>query len=305
MLIMQSMSAQQSNFSVEARLDTSVIKIGEQTTFRLQVNFIKGSKFNAPIFQDTITSEIEIIEQLKPDTIENNNGTWTHEYKYRLTSFDSGYHVIPPILFKTNKDSLFTEAVLLEVQTMAVDTTKAFKPIKGIKDEPLKLSDVLPWIVAALLLILIIGFIIVILLKRKGKAVLPVAAPKPALPPYEEAINRLEELKNQKLWQKDQIKKYYIELSAIVRHYIERRYGVDSEELTSRETLEQIQSRVSAQAYSHLKQLLEQSDLVKFARMKPMPDENDMSFRHAVAFVEQSKPQETESEEKENNNDVE
>jgi hypothetical protein len=118
-------------------------------------------------------------------------------------------------------------------------------------------------------------------------------------------MNRLQELKDQKLWQKEQVKKYYIELSAIVRHYIERRYQVDSEELTSRETLAQLKTMVSAQAYSHLKELLEQADLVKFARMKPLPDENDMSFKHAVAFIELSKPQETESLEKEDNNDVE
>lgn len=275
--------------SVSAYLDTNAIKIGEQTVFHLNTRFITGSSWDEPQLSDSLTSKIEIIKKLPWDTAENDDGTWEIKRKYLITSFDSGYHVIPPLLFKQDGDSVFTEPHLLQVKTIPVDTTEAYKPIKGIRHEPLNFSDFIPWILGALI-ILAAAILILVLVKRMKKKSPDYSIPqKPQLPPGQEALKRLDELKEQKLWQHDQTKKYYIELTTIIRHYIERQFKIDSEELTSRETLEQIKLKIPEEAYEKLKQLLELADLVKFARMKPLPDEISRSSQQAYDFVQLTK----------------
>lgn len=279
--------------SVSAYLDTNAIKIGEQAVFHLNTKFAMGAQWEEPQLSDSLTSEIEIIKELPWDTAENDDGTWEIKRRYLITSFDSGYHVIPPLLFSTDGDSIFTEPHLLQVKSIPVDTTKAYKPIRGIRHEPLKFSDFIPWMLGTLIL-LAAGILIFVLVKRMKKKSPDYSIPqKPQLPPGQEALKRLDELEGQKLWQHDQIKKYYIELTSIIRHYIERQFEIDSEELTSRETLEQIKSTITEEAYEKLKQLLELADLVKFARMKPLPDEISRSSQYAYDFVQLTKSTET------------
>ncbi|MFO8053708.1 MAG: hypothetical protein R6U19_00905 [Bacteroidales bacterium] len=274
------------SLKLETSLDTSVIRIGEQTVFRLSAELDTGDHVQWPVIKDTLSRNIEIVNQEIPDTSNPANGVHRISYAYTITSFDSGYHVIPPLLFRKDKDSLFTEPLLLEVKTMAVDTTKAFRPVKDIRRVPVTFGELLPYITGGILLILLALLIYYYLRKRKRKASIYTPPKKPQIPPAEEAFQRLEQLEQQKLWQNNKPKQYYIELTAIVRHYIERRFGVESEELSSRETLEQLKDQVPAKALEKLRGLLELADLVKFARLTPHPEENTRSGQSARIFVE-------------------
>ncbi|MFO8086260.1 MAG: hypothetical protein R6T91_00455 [Bacteroidales bacterium] len=284
LLLSQLLSGQ--DITVKASLDTNSLKIGEQTMLTLEAEN-PSTKLVWPEINDTLTAKIQVLEISGKDTMANKKyKQFTVRQQYRITSFDSGYHVIPPFHFVHQQDSFFTEALLLEVKTVKVDTTKSIKGIKDIREEPLHWKDVLPWIGIGLMVIAIILAILYFLRRRKPLTDSARVEEKPSLPPYDEAITRLQELEKQQLWQKDQIKAYYVELTAIVRHYIERRYAVEAEELTSRETIKQLEELIEEESLEALSGLLQRADMVKFARYKPVKDEHELSQQQAIQFVE-------------------
>ena len=127
---------------------------------------------------------------------------------------------------------------MVNVATVAVDTTKVKKfPIKSIKSEPYTFDDFKIYFYILLAALAIIGFWIYwfVIRKRKEQEEEPTYR---ALPPYEEAIYRLNELDEKLLWQNNKVKEYYSELTEIVRGYIERELKVPALEKTTDEIIE-------------------------------------------------------------------
>ena len=119
-------------------------------------------------------------------------------------------------------------------------------------------------------------------------------------------MRELEALKEKKLWQSDQIKQYYSELTDILRTYLENRYRISAMEQTTYEiiSLMKQQNLTEQEQLNLLSYVLEYGDFAKFAKYKPLPDENDKSMKNAFSFVEQTKLLEKSVEEKEiNTND--
>jgi hypothetical protein len=103
-----------------------------------------------------------------------------------------------------------------------------------------------------------------------------------------EELARLE-LKNlaESGWMKTDVKLYFVELTAIVRRYIERTTGVRAPEQTTEEFLREISQANDfvAEANAALKNFLESADLVKFAAYHPRLEDIEESFRRAEAFI--------------------
>ena len=55
------------------------------------------------------------------------------------------------------------------------------------------------------------------------------------MPPFEEALQKLQELDNKLLWQNNEIKKYYSELTEIIRVFIEKELEITALEITTQE----------------------------------------------------------------------
>jgi hypothetical protein len=145
------------------------------------------------------------------------------------------------------------------------------------------------YIIYGLISLVVIGLLIAAFLywkkHRKPKAA-PAARPIPTRPAHEIALEKLEALRLKKLWQNDRSKEYYIELSDVVREYIEFRYGIMALELTTDETVRALQLKgADAELIKSLKGMMQLADLAKFAKYRPMADENDRSFDIAKEFV--------------------
>ena len=102
-----------------------------------------------------------------------------------------------------------------------------------------------------------------------------------------EALENLRILKDEKLWQNGFEKEYHIRLSDIIRTYIEKRYGVTALEQTTDEIMRHTRTLESIDEVlrNKLKQILMLSDMVKFAKELPLPNENEMSIDNAFEFV--------------------
>ena len=130
--------------------------------------------------------------------------------------------------------------------------------------------------------------------RRKNKSQNGIPKAKTKEKPHITALKALEELKLKKLLQNGLVKQYYSELTDILRTYIDGRYNINAMEMISADIIDELDEIGLPQ---HLKQELEQTlntaDLVKFAKMEPLPDEHDRCFKQAVNFVQETADQES------------
>lgn len=294
-IVLFSYGAGAQNAEAFSSIDRDSIMIGDQFHYKMGINIPQGFIVAWPQLTDTISSNIEIIDYQDIDTSYLEN-TFTLNRQFTLTSFDSGYFEIPSYTFKFRHedDTIDFESNTLKhyirVFTPAVDTSQAFKAIKGPISEPYTLREALPWIILALLLFVIVFLIIWFIQKRKKNRPLFTARPKPELPPHIIAFQMLEELRLAKVWQSGRLKEYYTQLTDITRNYIEGRFLIDAPEMTTEEILEELkQKNINSEVADKLKSALQLADLVKFAKAKPTPLENDLCLNHCVDFVKETK----------------
>jgi hypothetical protein len=197
-------------------------------------------------------------------------------------------------VFKSPVGDLPTDTLNLDVRTVAVDTTKAFYDIK----QPLTIKYTFwDWLrdnwklIAGILAGLIVGGSSIFYLLKKPKKEVVVEEVKPDIPLHIQALQKLEEIKSKQLWQHDQVKQYYIELSDVVREYLEKRYTIQALEQTSEEIFTSLRHMdIASEDRNLLRQLLVLSDMVKFAKEKPAAHENEKSMENAVTFIKDTQP---------------
>lgn len=277
------------DFRVYSSLDTNVLYIGQQTRLFLRAEVTAGNDVSLPILQDTLTSSIEIVNRTKTDTAYSpDRKKYFITQAFTITSFDTGYFVIPPFRFILNNDSnrvAETEPILITILGVAVDTTKDIMDIKEPMSVPITLMELLPYIGIGLAVIALAAGLIYFLVKRKKKIPEPVAM-KPKEPPHLIALRKLSELEEKKLWQRNEIKLYYTELTDILRTYIEHKYNVIALEMPTDEILAGMRHiPIDPVIQGRLRQLLELSDMVKFAKASPLPSEHQLSLENGLAFV--------------------
>jgi len=275
----------------EAKLQQYTIRIGDQTKLFLSVRQPVKAHVNFPKLTDTIIGKVQVVSINKPDTTydQTDKSAITVIQSYTITSFDAGTYNFPAFTIGSETGVVKTNEVTLQVQTVRVDTTKAIYDIK----QPFAVSytwvdwlhDNWYWLAGGLLVIaLIIGA--VLYLRKRPKPAPVVKIVEPAIPPHVFATNKLKELRDKKLWQQEQVKQYHIELSDIIREYLEKRYLVKTHEKTTDEILASLKRMdISDENRNKLKQILVLADLVKFAKEKPLPVENEESMDTAIDFV--------------------
>lgn len=279
------------DLKVSAEIDAKQIKIGKQAHISLKASANKDVSVVFPEFKDTITQNVELVNSSKIDTVKNGN-LYTYQRILTITAFDSGYFPIPPFKFQIKNDTsnhYETEALLIAVQTIPVDTTLAIKAIKGPVNPSWSIFEIQNEILIGLLAtLLIVG--IIYYLKRRKKVEVDNELPVIHRPAHEIALEALQQLKERKLWQQGQVKDYHIEISDIIRIYIENRFSVNAMEMTSDEIAKSLRLIITDVTLKNkLSNLLILSDMVKFAKEQPLPHENEMSFENALEFVNQTK----------------
>lgn len=289
-----------------ATLDTNSIRIGQQVKLQLSIQYRvdKGTQVKVywPGITDTLIKEVEVVSQSKIDTIipdKNNPFEFLQRKTLYITSFDSGYWAIPPFKFIVNNDTngVSTEPLLLQVGTIQIDTSLAIKDIKAPFEESYNwidwLKDHMYVVYGTLVAILVV--IIVIFLIRYFKKVPPptIVVEVPKIPPHVIAFEKLNKLNEEKLWQDGKLKLYHSSLSEIVREYIENRFKIPALEQTTDEILIGFRNvAIDEESRTKLRQVLFLSDMVKFAKEQPLPNENEMSMNNAYEFVSGTKREE-------------
>lgn len=283
---------------VHATLDTNTIELGGHVNMHLSVEKPAEAIVEFPVFNDTLYEAVEIRRKSKLDSSRAGRNIIILKQQLTLTVFDTGLFYIPPVpfVYKSERfvDTIRSAANYLEVRSFPVDTTYAIRDIKGIDKVSLSFREIYPFVLIALGLILIVWFAIYYYKKRKLNEPI-IARVRPVDPPDVIALNELEKLKNEKLWQQGKTKEYYSRLTEIIRTYLEGRYGIMALEQTSFEILLAVHDILGTGSnYTLLKNMLELSDLVKFAKADPEPGENMNQLENAVGFVNNTRHQQKE-----------
>lgn len=289
--------------------DKSTIKIGEQFHVTATMQFDPGQKIPAikwPDFRDTFTvKSIEVVASSEQKNLppENEISGSKAEKKYTVTSFEEGTVTIFPVTVQIADESFTSNSTSVLVESIPVDTTKSIRDIKEIFGEEYTWADwfyfLWQWLITHFYVpVAIIAGIIafVIYYRRKNrKGIIPVI---PALPPYEEALQRLLEISKARLTEEGKIKEYYSSITDAIRNYLERRFEIPAMEQTTDEILHSLRSgMLKKENKQQLIYMLQLADLVKFAKEQPDSIDNETVLKRAFEFVHQTKP----AHEKENN----
>lgn len=241
---------------------------------------------------DTIDNSVEMIEAKPIDTITGNDNI-SFRQKLIVSAYDSGQYWIPALLFRIvekegDTQQVFTNAIPIEVQTIEVDTTQAFKDIKDIVIVKKHWTDYWLYYVIAVVLFALLFFVWYYFKKNKAVPTSDIQRVPPEKA-HEKALRMLQELDEKSYWQQGQIKQYYSELSEIMRIYIEDRFDIPALEQTTVELL-QTAKRVSVlkRNRQELKSVLRTADFVKFAKANPTVEEHKACMQAAITFVKQT-----------------
>ena len=282
---------------VSAVLDSTTIFIGDQTDLHLQATMDATEQVSLPVYGETLMPEIEIVDRTIADTAQLSDGRIQVNQYLTITSFKDSLFYIAPQPFVCGGDTLWSEPLSLNVvQPFEVDTALAITDIKDIQDAPIWWWGIIRWILLGLLLIgLGIGIYYLVRYIRKHKTGATEDEEQVPLRPAEEvALEKLDEIKAEKIWQDGKVKEYHTELTDVIREYISRRYEVSSTEKTSDETLRELKPLMKEQKdlFDRLRKMLSLADLVKFAKWTTTPDENESALLTAYDFVRETTPTE-------------
>ena len=281
------------NVTFKAKLDSATLIMGKTTALHLEITQDKDARgFFVNEQADTLNAMVEIAERPQADTTDLGNNRIQINRDLIIQSFDSGMWIIKPIPYVVNGDTAYSNQLTLKVLPVDVSQMKDVHDIKPVEAVPFNLLDWLPdywW--AWLLGILLIAGGIWAYHKYYKKGVNPLKPSRKRLPPYEEAMINLQNLKAAQLWQQGQEKEYFTGLTDILRVYIDRRFDINAVEMTSSQIIETLKKNDETRAVNEqLGMILEIADIVKFANARPLADDNEVAYQRAVNFVEATRP---------------
>lgn len=299
-------------YTIDLHLTVNDENASDKSMFIIQPDSVATSQGNSDNVL-VITPGVEIVNGYESPKIQREgNGEKGNILKsiIKIQSFDSGDYIIPPILYTNGHDTVLSNSVALRVFPIDTITTDSdLKPINSIlPNYDRKLVDYLPdwlidyWIYIVIALVIIAGGICAYLLLTK-KITLNIIPQKKPEPPYNVAIAKLEQLREEQLCEQGLQKEYYTRLTDILREYLDRRFNINAMEMTSTQIRQALNnSKDEIMSKQLVEQVLEIADFVKFAKAQPLGDDNIRAFEAARCFVEDTKPVEPDAENQGENN---
>lgn len=277
---------------VSASIDSTMLMLGDQTAMHLNVTHEADEQVTWPVFGETLQEGIEIVDKTAIDTTTLPDGRIQLSQDLMLTSFKDSLFAIEPLYVTRGEDTFWTDPMALNViQPFEVDSSMAITDIKDIEKAPIWWWGIIRWIllILGILLLVDLGFWLYRKYDKYRKQAEEPIDPELLRPADEVALEKLDAIKEAKIWKDGKVKEYQTDLTDVVREYIGRRFEVHSTEKTSDETLREMKNLIDKPLYERLKSMLQLADLVKFAKWHTTPDENELSLTTAYDFVNETK----------------
>jgi hypothetical protein len=288
------MGRAQEQISLRASVDKATITIGDLIIYTITVTRNENVEVQLPALGENLGG-FEIRDYHVHDS-RRENGSLIDRVDYTISTFETGEFEIPPVEVSYSippdgeQRTLKTESIKIVVESVKPSEEGDIREIRPPWEIPYCWQTVILFSLIGLsVLLFALGFIYYIRKKRRGETLLPRKIDPPR-PPHEIAYEMLGRLSESGLLEKGKIKKYYSDISEIIRRYVEGRYRITAMELTSTELMEELRAAVNNEEHSVLfESFLELCDLVKFAKYIPSDQENKSVMDLAVQIVDETK----------------
>ena len=287
---------------VTSEIDTTKIRIGEQINYKIKVEADSSALVVFPEGQTFMP--LEAVEVQKIDTTKK-DAKFLLSRIYKLTQFDSGSYTIPRQKIIIGEKAFFIDSLRVEVNTIAVDTTKQkLYDIKPIIEVEKSGGNWWKWLLGILLVIALVAFLLYWFIWRKK----PLTAEEEIalLPPYDRAKLALIKLEESQYLMRAEVKDYYSELTFIIRKYLDEKVYDRALESTTAELVNRLnllkdgnQIDLSKDTIKNLESILNRADLVKFAKSAPdtaLAEMDKATIDKELDHVKESLPEPTEEE---------
>ncbi len=270
--------------------------VGELIQWNLKVKRRSGDRVH--VLSGASFSGLEVhskeVQQIGTD------GEWVEEiFSIKLIGFEPGQvevgaQKLTVVDEQGRVAELTTDGATVEIKSLiANEPEPELKPDTGPGEAVIEKNYTLLWILGILAGVGLVALLTLIARKlwamRKPK---PGPPPPPPRPAEEIALEKLTALKESTLLDEGQVKVFHIRLSETIREYVGNRYGFDSLELSTEELVVELRNRkIAALMFDSIIEFLNETDLVKFAKLIPTLDESRGLLRQGFAVVEHTTPQ--------------
>ena len=281
--------------SAVVRVEPNKVRIGDAVSLIIEITAQAEVELLMPVFGASL-ERFTILEFVPREHIDTDGRTVSIQ-RYRLQAPASGEHTIPPITIEfvdrrpgqraapEDEDAyeLLTERLAFTVESVVpADAGSELKPPLG----PLAALDAnatrhWPWVVTTVGAILAVAMVVVIMRLRGHRR---------QRSAYDIARTRLDALEARPRPDADAMDAFFVELSDLVRHYLEDRFTLHAPELTTEEFLDvaAISPDLTRNHRSFLQTFLRSADQVKFARFVPAADDVETALSAVRGFLQQT-----------------
>lgn len=292
-----SSSVQRGPVTVTARLQPAAISIGDTLTLTLEVRAAPGVEVLLPEFGQSL-QRLPILDFVPASRIDD-EGHSVATQRYRLQPQHSGEQQVPPMMVEfvdrrpgqqnapPGEDAyeVLTERLPFTVASvLPADASSDLHPARGVMAAPLLGADRVSTLAVVGAVLLGVAVLLGLLIRHQRRAPRPVAADQVALA-------RLLALRERPLTQAEHMEPFFVELTDIVRRYVEDRFGLHAPELTTEEFLDAAAHSpdLSRAQQGFLREFLSSADRVKFARHVPSREAAEAALDAVSQFIEQTR----------------
>lgn len=273
---------------VSASIDSTVIEMGSRAMIKVEI----ADPSRSGVLIDLPEPGTEIPETYV-DFVNVEADTFPAGYEYRIMiqAFKPGTVTFAPFRYVAGVDTAESDFLTLKVVPVELDSLETINPMESVVNPPRKWYDYIPeWTLWLLLGLAIVAVAVCLILSyRKNGTIIPHRVK--VVDPYEAAMAELSKLRERKLAENGHEKEYYTRLVDILRVYLERRFAINAMEMSSTQILASLKANPETRDnQARIKQILEIADFVKFANVRPLPDDNIKTFNNVLNFVEETKP---------------
>lgn len=273
---------------VSATIDSASITMGSLATISVDIADPDGNGLLVDMPQpgsELAGDHIDIVA-VEADTFPSG-----YQYRVQVQAFKPGSYTFAPFRFVSGNDTVESDFVTLKVLPVELDSLSTINPMASVANPPRRWYDYLPdWLAWVALALAAAALAVAVLLLYRKNGPMLIHKPKP-VDPYQAAMAELSRLRQSKLAENGNEKEYYTRLVDILRIYLDRRFGINAMEMSTTQILQSLRANPDTRGNQpRIKQILELADFVKFANIRPLPDDNIKTFNNVVQFVEDTKP---------------
>ncbi|MCP4603256.1 MAG: hypothetical protein GY847_22530 [Proteobacteria bacterium] len=271
------------------------VNIGEVINWQLTVKHRVGDRVHLASGASFGTLEVRSKEVVQGVA----SGEWIDDIlKVQLIGFEPGEVAIPPQKLTVVDVNGSIGEVETEPATVTVKSLVANEPEPKIKEDQgggvrvFEKDYTLLWVLGILG-----GAAAIVLLTLLGRWLWAKRSPRPGPPPppprpaEDIALEKLDALRLSTLLAQGQIKEFHVRLSETIREYLGNRYRFDSLELSTEELIRTLrESTIGRVDIEYTVEFLQETDLVKFAKMIPTLDESYRLLEKSFEFVKKTTP---------------